>query len=184
LRVEALLDPEETQRQAAVQHCQRTCLPVVLGRLIDRLVELLGTAPEPVRGRAVASLAQFGARALPALTLTFMRTRRADLQHNVATTLRRMARGYARDQLTDLMLEVAILMRFAVCECVSQELARVIAVLRRASEAAYRKGRNRAAGRDRVPLPDAESPEAKSGVKAATGNDGDDEQQVPSLSLQ
>jgi hypothetical protein len=40
--VEALVHPDEGRRQAVVQHALQTCLPGVIARLIDRLVDLLG----------------------------------------------------------------------------------------------------------------------------------------------
>src|SRR5262245_20923669 len=68
--VRALTDPDEPRRQAAVRCVQATCVPAVIALLIDRLVALLGGSGT-VQRQAVASLAQFGLRALPALTLRF-----------------------------------------------------------------------------------------------------------------
>jgi hypothetical protein len=42
--VEALVHPDEPCRRAAVGHVQRTCLPAVIGRRIEQLVDLLGGA--------------------------------------------------------------------------------------------------------------------------------------------
>src|SRR5262245_5469342 len=77
--VRALTDPDEPRRQAAVRHVQQTCLPAVIALLIDRLVDLLGGSGT-VQRQAIASLAQFGPRALPALTLRFSGSRSAAMQ--------------------------------------------------------------------------------------------------------
>jgi hypothetical protein len=39
--VEALVHPDESCHRAAVEHVVRTCIPAVIGRLIERLVDLL-----------------------------------------------------------------------------------------------------------------------------------------------
>src|SRR6516225_1162446 len=62
--VEALTDPDESCRRAAVEHVLRTCIPTVIGRLIERLVDLLNGDRTTCR-QALASLAQFGGRAVP-----------------------------------------------------------------------------------------------------------------------
>src|SRR5262250_2308047 len=72
--VEALVHPDESCRRAAVEHVLRACIPAVIGRLIGGLVDLLGGAGT-TQHQALASLVQFGGRAVPALTLRFMRTR-------------------------------------------------------------------------------------------------------------
>jgi hypothetical protein len=64
--IEALVHPDESCRRAAAAHVVRTCLPAVIRRLIERLVGLLGGAGTTQR-QALASLARFGGRAVPAL---------------------------------------------------------------------------------------------------------------------
>src|SRR5262245_13426902 len=66
--IEALVHPDEPYRRAAVEHVLRACIPAVIGRLIGRLVDLLDGAGTNKR-QAIASLSQFGGRAVPALTL-------------------------------------------------------------------------------------------------------------------
>jgi hypothetical protein len=75
--VEALAHPDETCRRAAVEHVVRTCIPAVIGRLIERLVDLLDGAGT-TRRQALASLAQSEGRAVTALTLRFTRTPQTD----------------------------------------------------------------------------------------------------------
>src|SRR5215831_7939006 len=58
--VEALVHPDETCRRAAVEHVLRTCIPALIRRLIERLMDLLDGAGTTQR-QALASLAQFGA---------------------------------------------------------------------------------------------------------------------------
>jgi hypothetical protein len=64
--VEALTDPDEPYRRAAVVHVLRTCIPAVIERLIGRLADHLDGAGTTQR-QALASLAQFRGRAVPAL---------------------------------------------------------------------------------------------------------------------
>jgi HEAT repeat protein len=135
--VEALTDPDESRRRAAVEHVVRTCIPAVVGRLIDRLVGLLG-GEGVTRGPALASLEEFGARALPSLTLKFTRTRDAALQRGILEALRRIVPGLKVGEQINLLTETLILGRFAADESVSRALARLVAVARRASEAAAR----------------------------------------------
>jgi hypothetical protein len=137
--VEALTDPDEACRRAAIEQVRRTCIPAVVGRLIDRLVGLLG-GEDASRGPALASLAEFGARALPSLTLKFTRTRDAALQRGILETLRRIVPRLKVGDQIDLLTETMILARFAADEWVSRALAGLVAVARRASEAAARTG--------------------------------------------
>src|SRR5262249_41485597 len=58
--VEALVHPDESCRRTAVEEVRRTCIPAVVGRLIDRLVEQLG-GEGITRCQALASLAEFRA---------------------------------------------------------------------------------------------------------------------------
>jgi hypothetical protein len=90
--VEALAHPDEPCRRAAVEHVLRTCLPAVVGRLIERLVDLLG-GEGTTRRQALASLAQLGGRAVPALPLRFPRSRSVALQRGIVEALTRTAPG-------------------------------------------------------------------------------------------
>src|SRR5262249_6550242 len=110
--VEAMTDPDEARRQAAVEHVLRACIPAALDHLADRLVDLLGGSG-PARQQALASLAQFGDRALPYLTRQFMRTRSAPLQGGIVEVLTRIVGGLGPDQRFDLLTEMMILPRFA-----------------------------------------------------------------------
>jgi hypothetical protein len=132
--VEALVHPDETYRRAAVEHVVRTCIPAVSGRLIGGLVDLLdgaGTTPR----QALASLAQFGGRAVPALTLRFMRTRSVATQRGIVEALTRMAPRLKQEERIDLMTEVLALGRFAADASVCRDLAGLVAVARQANEA-------------------------------------------------
>jgi HEAT repeat protein len=137
--VEALTDPDESSRRTAVEQIRRTCIPAVVGRLIDWLVGLLGDE-DVTHQQALASLAEFGARALPSLTLRFTRTRDAVLQRGILEALKRIVPGLKVGEQIDLLTETLILGRFAADESVSRALAGLVAVARRASEAAARTG--------------------------------------------
>ena len=137
--VEALAHPNEPCRRAAVAHVLRTCLPAVVGRLIERLVDLLG-GEGTTRRQALASLVQFGGRALPTLTLRFERTRSVAIQRGIVEVLTRMAPGLKQEERIDLMTEVMSLGRFAADASVCRDLAGLVAVARRANDAASRTG--------------------------------------------
>jgi hypothetical protein len=131
--VEALVHPDESFRWAAVEHVVRICVPALVARLIDRLVDLLdgaGTA----RHQALASLAQFEGRALPILTLRFTLTCSVARQRGIVEALTRMAPGLNQEERIDLMIEVMSLVRFAVDESVRRGLAGLLAVARTANE--------------------------------------------------
>jgi hypothetical protein len=132
--VEALVHQDEPYRRAAAEHVVRTCIPAVIGRLIERLVDLLDGAGKTQR-QALASLAQFGGRAVPALTLRFTRTRSVATQRGIVAALTRMAQGLQLTQRIDLMTEVMSLARFAADESVRRELAGLLAVARTTNEA-------------------------------------------------
>src|SRR5262245_4357963 len=90
--VAALTDADEPRRPAAAERLLRVCVPAVLDRLADRLVDLLGSAG-PARQQALASLAQLGPQALPSLTRRFTRTRSAAIQQGVVGALSQIAGG-------------------------------------------------------------------------------------------
>jgi hypothetical protein len=132
--IEALVHPDESYRRAAVEHVVRACIPAVIRRLIGRLADHLdgaGTAQH----QALASLAQFGGRAVPALTLRFMRTRSVAMQRGIVEALTRMAPGLKQEERIDLMTEVLALGRFAADASVSRDLAGLLSVARTANEA-------------------------------------------------
>jgi hypothetical protein len=132
--VEALVHPNESCRRAAVEHVVRTCIPAVIGRLIERLVDLLDGAGTAQR-QALASLAQFGGRAVPALTLRFTRTRSVAMQRGIIEALTRMAPGLKQEERIDLMTEVLALGRSAADASVCRDLAGLLAVAHQANEA-------------------------------------------------
>src|SRR5262249_61077884 len=109
--VGALVPPDEPCRQAAVEHVVRTCIPAVIGRLIGRLADHLDGAGTTQR-QALASLSQFGGRAVTALTLRFTRTRSVILQRGIVEALTRMATARPQAERIDLMTEVMALGRF------------------------------------------------------------------------
>jgi hypothetical protein len=127
--VQGLTDPDEPRRLAAVRHVQQTCVPAVLALLIDRLVALLGGSGT-VQRQAVASLVQFGPRALPALTLRFSRSRSAAVQQGIIGALTAVARGLDRDGRLALMTELLSLLRVAAEESIRESVARLLAGLR------------------------------------------------------
>jgi hypothetical protein len=135
--VEALVHPDESCRKAAVEHVVRACIPAVIGRLIGRLADLLDGAGTTQR-QALITLAQFGGRAVTALTLRFTRTRSVILQRGIVAALTRMAPGLQLTERLDLMTEVLALGRFAADASVSRGLAGLLAVARTANEAALR----------------------------------------------
>jgi hypothetical protein len=135
--VEALVHPDETCRRAAVEHVVRACLPAVIGRLIGRLADHLDGAGT-TQHQALASLAQFGGRAVTALTLRFTRTRSVILQRGIVEALTHMAPGLKQEERIDLLTEVLALGRFAVDASVCGDLAGLVAVARTADEAGSR----------------------------------------------
>ena len=124
-----LTDPDESRRQAAVRCVQATCVPAVIALLIDRLVALLGGSGT-VQRQAIASLAEFGTRALPALTRRFSRSRSAPVQQGIVEALAAVARGLDRDGRLGLMTELLILLRVAAEESICESIARLLADLR------------------------------------------------------
>jgi hypothetical protein len=128
--VKVLTDPDESLRRAVVEHVTQAWLPAVVARLLDLLVGLLGQGSEAARRQAVASVAQFGHRALPALTLRFRRSRRAAVQLDVVAALQQLAPGLSRSRVIDLMAEVTILGASAADAAVCYRLAETIAILR------------------------------------------------------
>jgi hypothetical protein len=137
--VQALVHPDESCRRVAVEYVVRTCIPALVARLIERLVDLLG-GDGTARSQALASLAQFGGRVLPMLTLRFERTRSVAMQRGIVEALTRMAPGLKQAERVDLMIEVLALRRFAVDASVCRDLGGLVAVSRQANEVAARTG--------------------------------------------
>src|SRR5262249_25816207 len=137
--VEAVVHPDESCRRAAVEHVVRTCIPALVARLLERLVDLLDSV-DMARSPAPASLAQFGGRAVPALTLRFTRSRSVAMQRGIVEALTRMASGLKQEERLDLLTEVLALGRFAADASVRQDLAGLLAVARTANEAVSRTG--------------------------------------------
>jgi HEAT repeat protein len=135
--VRALTDPDEPRRQATVRHVQQTCVPAVIALLIDRLVALLGGSGT-VQRQAVASLVQFGPRALPALTLRFSRSRSAAVQQGIIEALTAVARGLDRDGRLGLMTELLILSRRAADDSIRESVMGLLTVLRSSLETSGR----------------------------------------------
>jgi hypothetical protein len=137
---QALAQPDEPSREAAVMSvCQAHALAGV-GPLIDALVELLGREEGPVRGRALDYLERFGPLALPSLNLGFVRTESAALQRGIGKALARIAGGLDRGLRLEFVTDVAVLWGFAVEPAVRLELGTALSAVRRANEKAARKG--------------------------------------------
>jgi hypothetical protein len=134
--VQALLNPDDACRRKVVGHVQQTCIPAVIGRLIRRLVDFLGSGNEDARPHAIASLAQFGEQALPALTHEFTLTRSAALQQDIIQLLLQIAPRLDQDQRCDFMTEMIALGRFGTDESIELGFRKLAAVLRRANESA------------------------------------------------
>jgi hypothetical protein len=135
--VEALTDLDESRREAAVEHVVLNCLPALVTRLIVRLIALLVGASTTQR-QALASVVQFGGRAVPALTLRFTRARSVARQRGIVEALTRMAPGLKQEERLDLTTEVLSLGRYAADASVCCDLAGLLAVARAANEAASR----------------------------------------------
>src|SRR5262245_38593941 len=125
----ALTDPDESRRQPAVSCVQATCVPVVIALLIDRLVDLLGGSGI-VQRQAIASLAEFGPRALPALTQRFSESRTAAMQQGIVAALAAVARNPDHNGRLALMTELLILSRRAVDDSIRESVAGLLAMLR------------------------------------------------------
>jgi len=85
--VSAATDPEESRRHAAVAIALQKCVPAVLRRLIDRLVDALAHGGQAVCRQAAASLVQVGPRAVPVLTHRLKQARSAAVQQRVVAVL-------------------------------------------------------------------------------------------------
>jgi HEAT repeat protein len=132
--IEVLTGSDDCRRRAVAEHISQAWPPAVLAGLLDLLVGLLGRGGEAARRQAIASLAEFGHRALPALTLRFQRSRRAAVQLDIVAALQQLAPGLSRNQQTNLMTELAIVAAFAADAAVCYKVAETIAILRASSE--------------------------------------------------
>jgi hypothetical protein len=132
--VQALLDPDDVCRQKVVAHVQQNCIPAVITRLMRRLVDLLGSGHEDARPQAMASLIQFGDRAVLALTHEFTLARHAALQHDIIQVLLQTAPRLDQDQRCDLMTDLMMLGRFAADDSVVLGFRKLVAVLRQAND--------------------------------------------------
>src|SRR5262249_26148184 len=137
--VETLVHPDDSCRRAAVVHVLRAFIPAVTGRLIERLVDLLDGAGT-TRCQALASLSQFGGRAVPALTLRFTRTCSVAMQRGIIEALTRMAPGLQLTERIDLMTEVLALGRFAADASASRDLGGLLAWARTTNKPDSRTG--------------------------------------------
>jgi hypothetical protein len=136
--VEALAVPVEASRRDNADVVLRQCIPEVLALVTDGLVARLGG---PASGPAVATLAQFGGRSLPAVTLAFTRTRSAAAQRDMVEVLARVAPRLDLDRRLIAMGEAGMLLpRFAADDTVRQDLKRLVALLRSADEKPSRAG--------------------------------------------
>jgi hypothetical protein len=136
--VATLLHPDDACREANVTAFMRICEPPAQGVVIDALIDRLA-AGDSRHDRVLATLSQLGHRPLPALVLRFTRTCNAALQHDILTTLTKVANRLTCDQSGDLLLDLMTLSRFAVDDSVRASIGNVIRVHRKAQEAAIRK---------------------------------------------
>jgi hypothetical protein len=137
---QALAQPDEPSREAAVMSVCQAHAHAGVGPLIDALVELLGREEGPVRGRALAYLGRFGPLAMPSLSLGFVRTESATLQRGISAALTRIAGSLDRGLRLELVYDVAMLWRFAVEPSVRLELGKALGAVRRANEKVARNG--------------------------------------------
>src|SRR3954469_22990076 len=100
---EALAQPDERSREAAVERVVQLHAPAGTGLLTRALVELLGREEGPVRDQAVAYLARASSFAVPSLVLRFTRTDGAALQRGIIEALTRIAPALDRDQSLELV---------------------------------------------------------------------------------
>jgi hypothetical protein len=137
---DALANPDEAARDAAVGHVVLTHTPGRSGPLTRALVELLGRDEGPVRRRAMAYLTRLGGLARPSLVLRFTRTDSPALQRGIIEALTQIAESLDRAQQVELMKDLVVLLCFAVDASIRQGLGQVLIAIRRASEAAARTG--------------------------------------------
>ena len=135
---DGLTQPDDKQRQACLQHVLKNCMPEVHALLIDRMVGRLADASEGTRRPILASLADFGSRALPALTIQFARTRNAAFQQGVLAALRGIVPRLNHQQRLDLMTDGMILTAQAADESVRRAIGALSAALRTARDVANR----------------------------------------------
>jgi hypothetical protein len=112
--------------------------PAGTGVLMKAVVELLGRDEGPVRDQALAYLARLGPFAVPPLVLRFARTDRAALQHGIIEALTQVVPGLDRGQKLKLLIDLSVLVRFAVERPVRLGLGKVLVAVRRANEAPSR----------------------------------------------
>ncbi|MDB5307693.1 MAG: hypothetical protein JWO38_1895 [Gemmataceae bacterium] len=125
--IDHLLDPDGAIREVVVRHVLAVCHPVVIGRVVDDLVMRVA---EGESGIAAAALAGFGARAIPALSLRFTRSRNAAVQARLAGVVVRMAPGLTTSAGVDLMTELVIWTGFAAGPAVQARVGEAIAAVR------------------------------------------------------
>jgi hypothetical protein len=131
--VQAATDADEDRRQAAVHYVRQKWPPAVLRVLVERLAEMLGRGTESAH-RAGTSLIQLGASTLPVLTHKFMQARSAAVQQHTLEVLAGIGRRLNPADRSELMMELVILVRYAVEEAVRQQAMEVVTTLRRANE--------------------------------------------------
>jgi hypothetical protein len=104
-----------------------------------RLVDLLGSGHEDARPQAMASLIQFGEKAVPALTHEFTLARHVALQQDIIQVLLQIAPRLDQDQRCDLMTDMMMLGRFAADDSVVLGFRKLVAVLRQSNHNAAEK---------------------------------------------
>jgi hypothetical protein len=130
--VDALAQPDEAARQAAVRHVRAVCLPQVIRLLCERLVERLFQGGETSR-LALASLVEIGAPAARVVAGRLTGTRAAGVQVRLADALAAIAERLPQAD-PDWYIDVGIARRLAASDEARKAIDRAAGVLRAASE--------------------------------------------------
>jgi hypothetical protein len=134
--VDALCDRDEQRREAIARHILRTCLPDVVALLCRGLVERLLAGPAEGRPAARASLARFGAAAVPDLYGRQLQARGAGTQVALVEALAAIGAGLPARGRVDIILDLAVVRGRAADGAVVSAIDRAVATLRSLSERA------------------------------------------------
>jgi hypothetical protein len=136
--VDALCDPDERRRQANARHVLRTCVPAAVALVCRGLVERLLAGPAEGCRAARASLAQFGAAAVPALYCRLLHARGTATQLTLVEALAAIGARLPTRGRVDLMLDLAVAHGRAAEDSARQAIDGAVAMLRRLNERAAR----------------------------------------------
>ena len=131
--VNALTQPDEAARQAAVRHVLAVCLPQVIRLLCERLVERLLQGGEATCRLALASLVEIGGPAARVVADRLTGTRASGVQVRLADTLAAIGERLPQAD-PDWYIDVGIARRLAASDEARKAIDRAAGVMRAAGE--------------------------------------------------